>query len=374
MTEASTPPRFTMDRRPLDDAERAVFGPDLERLGYDDRLLQVLDGLVSTGTADDIPHVLRGYRGERLVFAAHPIVCRRTMRTFFPNRLGRLLDAVPMPTVAWTRHDPGVDLCGSPGFVADGEDRDLLVAAAVRDLERRVAGVVVLEETSSPRHGECVAFDMVDTGRHAAAAGAVDALFERHGSLRRKVAKYRNKGGTIEVVPGPLPEDLRAVVLHCIRCAQSGGLLHAPYQSNYEPMVEWATRGLLPGLVHIIARLDGAAVGYHAFAESGRHLVCLSGGFDRTRHTTYHAYENVLLEAMRYAHERGLSHVHFGPVSNPSKAAVMTEAAALSVRFYSRWSPMRSLIAFILPRSAIRGEALAPYRGLASAARPESAA
>ncbi|MEZ5417310.1 MAG: GNAT family N-acetyltransferase [Vicinamibacterales bacterium] len=368
MTAEPAPLRFTLDRWPLEAAERAVFGPDLAGLGYDERLLQVLDGLVSTGTSDDIPHVLRGYRGERLVFAAHPIVCRRTMRTFFPNWLGRLLDVVPMPTVTWTRHDPGVDLCGSPGFVAEGESRDALVAAAIRDLERRVAGVVVLEEVTSPRHGACVSFDMVDTGRHDASEGAVDALFARHGSLRRKVAKFRNKGGTIDVVPGSLPPDLREVVLHCIRCAQSGGLLHTPYQSNYESMVAWATRGLLPGLVHVIARLDGVAVGYHAFAESGRHLICLSGGFDRTRHTTYHAYENVLIEAMRHARDHGLSHVHFGPVSNPSKAAVMSGAAGLSVRFYSRWSAMRRLIAFIQPRSAMRGEALAPYRGLAHAA------
>ena len=328
----------------------------------------MLDGLVSTGTSDDIPHVLRAYRSARLVFAAHPIVCRRTMRTFFPNQLGRLLDVVPVPTATWTRHDPGVDLCGSPGFVAAGESRDALVAAGIRFLERRVSGVVVLEEASSPRHGACVSFDMVDTGRHAATQAAVDALFDRHGSLRRKVAKFRNKGGTIEVVAGPLPADLREVVLHCLRCAQAGGMLHTPYQSNYQSMVAWATRGLVPGLVHVIARLDGVAVGYHAFAESGRHLICLSGGFDRTRHTTYHAYENVLIEAMRYARDRGLSHVHFGPVSNPSKAAVMTDAAGLSIRFYSRWSAMRRLITFILPRSAMRGEALAPYRGLAHAA------
>ena len=368
MSRTTSPLQFTLDRRPLTAAERAIFAPDLACLGYDGRLLEVLDGLVTTGTRDDVPHLLRGSRGDALVFVAHPIVCRRTMRTFFPNRLGRLLDVVPVPNVMWTRHDAGVDLCGSPGLVAEGESRDDLIGDALRFLAGRAAGVVVLEDAQAPCHADGVTIPLADTGRHRVTADAIEALFARHPSLRRKVAKFRNKGGTIEVVEGPLAPDVREAVLHCIRCAQDGGLLRVPYQSNYVPMVAWATRGLVTGIVHIVARLEGVVVGYHAFLETGRHLVCLSGGFDRTRPSTYHAYENVLIEAMRLAQTRGLTEVSFGPVTNPSKAAVMTGAAALAVRYYSRWWVMRRLTAAIVPRSALRDEALAAYRGLGSRA------
>lgn len=371
-TPAQTPLRFSFDRRPLDEAERAVFAPDLEALGLDRRVLDVLDGLVSTRTRDDIPHVLRGFRGQALVFVAHAIVCRRMMRTFFPNRVGAFLDTIPSPTITWTRHDPGVDLCGSPGFAADGEDREALVHEAIAFLTRRYLSVSVLEEESTPRQGRFVEIGMADSGRYVAGRGGVEGLFERRTHLRRKVAKFRNKGGTVQVVEGALSADDRAGVLHCIRCAQGARLLHVPYQGNYTNMVDWATTAGTPGLVHIIARLEGAFVGYHAFVESGRQLLCLSGGFDRSRHTTYHAYENVLLEAMQYAEARGLDRVLFGPVTNPSKAAVMTDAARMAVRVHSRWPPVLRMIEFILPRSAMRPENLAPYRGLAAVAAGET--
>jgi len=360
--DSQAPLHFTFDRRPLDAHERRPFNDDLASLGFDDRLLQVLNGLVSTGTRDDIPHVLRGMRDGQLVFAAHPIVCRRMMRTFFPNRVGALLDLLPVPTVHWTRHDPGVDLSGSPGFVARGEDRPTAVSAAIAFLTRRFVSVSLLEDAAEHRPGACVEVAMTDTGRHDVATGAIDALFGTHAHLRRKVAKFRNKGGTIDCIEGPLTEADRVAVLRCIRHAQEAGMLRLPFQGNYIHMVDWATRADVPGLVHLVARLDGEPVGYHAFLESGAGVTCLSGGFDRTRGSTYHAYENVLLEAMRRAEARGATRVCFGPVTNPSKAALMTGSRPLVARIYSRMPPMRWLVDAIVPWSAMRPAMMAPFR------------
>jgi hypothetical protein len=361
---AAAPLRFTFDRRPLEGHERRVFEADLDALDLDTRVLDVLDGLVSTGTRDDIPHVLRGYRGHALVLAAHPIVSRRTMQSMLPSRLGALLDTVPSPVITWTRHDPGVDLCGSPGFVAEGEDREALVREAIMFLCRRFASVTLLEDQAVKRPGPCVELRMPDSGRYVGGRRDIDRLFATRTHLKRKMAKFRNKGGTIDVVEGPLTPDDRAGVLHCIGCAQAARVITAPYQGNYTNMVDWATTATVPGLVHLIARLDGVLVGYHAFVESGRQLLCLSGAFDRTRHSTYHAYENLLVEAMRYAEARGLARVCFGPVTNTSKAAVMTDAMPLVARLYSRWAAMRGFMRWLVPRSAFRPGVFAPYQGL----------
>lgn len=355
--------RFTFDRRPLEREERAVFAEDLARWGVDEGLLVALDGLLQTGTRDVIPKVLRGHRGDRLVFVAHPIVCRRMMRSFFPGRVGAMADLLPAPTICWTRHDPGVDLCASPGFIGAGEDGRELRREAVAFLCRRHVSVSVLEEASSEPLGPCLETPMMDVGRYGCGAGDLERLFAARRHLKRKIAKFHNQGGSVDIVHGSLPEAERQAVLRCVAGAAANGLLRIPYQDNYVPMVRWATLGAAPGLVHFFARIHGQIVGYHAFLETGRALVCLSGGFDRNLRT-YHAYENVLLEAMRYAEGRGLARVDFGPVSNPSKAAVMPRGAPLIVRVYSALAPVRSLLGRIVGISAMRPEVVAPYRGL----------
>jgi hypothetical protein len=355
--------RFTFDRRPLEPAERAVFAEDLARWGVDESLLIALDGLLQTGTPDVIPRVLRGYRGDRLVFVAHPIVCRRMMRSFFPGRVGAMADLLPAPTVCWTRHDPGVDLCGSPGFIDTGEDGCELRREAIGFLSRRHVSVSVLEEASSEAVSPCLETPMMDVGRYRCGAGDLERLFTARRHLKRKVSKFRNQGGAVDIVHGALPEAERQAVLRCVAGAAANGLMRIPYQENYVPMVRWATLGRAPGLLHIFARINGEIVGYHAFLETGRALACLSGGFDRNLRT-YHAYENVLLEAMQYAETRGLERVDFGPVTNPSKAAVMPRSGSLVVRVYSALAPVRSLLGKIVGISAMRPEVVAPYRGV----------
>jgi hypothetical protein len=354
--------RYTLTDRALDARERAVFSDDLDHWGLDERALLALDGLLQTGTPDVLPRILRGYRGDRLVFVAHPLICRRTMRSFFPGRLGAAMDVVPAPTICWTRNDPAVDLCGSPGFTATGEDRNELVRGALRHLCRGHVAVNVVEEEASGALDPCLETPMADIGRFRPGEGDVERLFAARKHLKRKVARFRNQGGRVEVVEGELSEPWRQAVLRCVTGAADNGLLRIPYQDNYVPMVEWATLGRVPGLLHFFAYVGENIVGYHAFLETGRTLACLSGGFDRHLRT-FHAYENVLLEAMRYGETRGLA-VHFGPVTNPSKAAVMPRAARMVVRLYSRLAFVRVGMSRMIRVSAMRAEVFEPFRGL----------
>jgi hypothetical protein len=293
--------------------------------------------------------------------------CRRTNRCLFPGAIGRALDLLPMPAYYWTRGDAAVDLLGSSGFVAPGEDRGSFYREAIAFLNARYMSGIVLDERDCRPGGECYETVMMDWGRYRVGAGATDALLERHGNLRRKIAKYRNKGGVIERVEGALQPDDAARVLHCLQQSAGAAPLRAPFQDNYLNMVRWAATSGTSGIVHLLARLDGTIVGYHSYLESGRRLQCLSGGFDRTRSSNYHAYENILLETMRYAEARGLREVAFGPVGNPSKAALMTESAPFVARFYSRHRWLRRAMGVIIPRSALRPAAFAARASAGSA-------
>jgi hypothetical protein len=364
---------WVLSRDPLTAAEQQVFDADLHAHGLDGAYWWAMHGLLATGSQSDTPLALRAFRRGRLSGVAHLVECRRTSRCLFPGALGTMMDLAPMPSYCWTRGDPGVDMMASPGFVAEGEDRQVFYRDAIAFLNRRYAMGSVMEPLGATPAGPCYETVMMDWGQYTVVPGRCEALVQAHGNLRRKMSKFRNKGGDIEVVSGRLGERTREAVMRCVDRSATAGLLRTPFQQNYANMVRWAAETAEPGMVHVLARLEGDVVGYHTYLRTGTRLQCCSGGFDRTRRTTYHAYEYILLETMRYAEAGGLTHVAFGPVTNPSKAAVLPEFAPYVLRFYSRFTAVRRLLAIAVPRSAIRPAVVAPYvglRGLAAVAPP----
>jgi hypothetical protein len=61
--------------------------------------------------------------------------------------------------------------------------------------------------------------------------------------------------------------------------------------------------------VHIYAVLDNRVVGVQTFIRHPKHIELTEGGF--LSHT-YHAYENIILESVRYAVRNGLERVITG--------------------------------------------------------------
>ena len=360
---------FDLGQVPISADEQRALEEDIQAYGLDDAYWMAMNGLLTTGSRSDTPLVLRARRGGQLVGAAYLMECRRINRCLFPGALGRVLDVVPMPSYCWTRGDAAVDLLGSPGFVAAGEDQEAFYREAIAYLNSRYASGSVVDERGGSAAADCYETVMMDWGRYDVEPGGTDALLARHGNLRRKIAKYRNKGGTIDLVQGALEPGDFARVLHCI--AQSSGTapVRAPFQENYVNMVRWASTSSARAIMHFLARLEGTVVGYHSYLKSGTRLQCLSGGFDRTRQSNYHAYENILLETMRYAEAHALRQVAFGPVGNPSKAALMPRSVPFVLRFYSRHRALRRALSVIVPRSALRPSVFAAVNAGAGSAR-----
>ena len=72
---------------------------------------------------------------------------------------------------------------------------------------------------------------------------------------------------------------------------------------------------------------------------------------------------------MRYAEANSARQVAFGPVGNPSKAAVMPAYGRFVVRLYSRFTAVRRLLARVVPRTALRAEVFELYAGLETRAQ-----
>lgn len=356
---------FSLDRNPVSAEEQERFDADLRSFGIDRCYWAAMNGLISTRSPNVRPIALRLHRGGRVVGLAHLTECRRNAHTLVPGFLGRLGNLLPTPMFCWNRGDPGVDLLGSPGFVAEGEARDDFYRAAISFLCRRYRFGVVMEGAKEPPGGPCVSVPHADWGYYdARGEHALEAIFADRKNLRRKVSKFKNKGGCIEIVERALCLEDRKAVSNCLATTTANALSLAPFQENYPNLVRWTAESGAPGILHILARFGGRVAGYHTFLQSGKFLICLSGAFDRNLSSAYHAYENILLEAMGLAERRGLAGICFGPVLNLSKASLMGRFERFELRFYSRSGLTRRALTMILPRTLLNPDRISDYIGI----------
>jgi hypothetical protein len=352
--------RFTRTREDVTEAEAAALDGTLHAAGLDRGYWRALRGMTAVHHRDVRPWVLRAYRGERFVGLLHFFEARRAAHTLFPGWMGRVADTLPMPIYYWNRMEPAVDLHGSPGFFVEGEDADGACEAAARYLDSLyVMGCVYDDADRAPLAGSLRVPFAWSSVFCPPQGDSLDSLFRARKHLRRKVAKFRNKGGAIETVRGRVPPSVRDAMLRCLEGSVANARVFTTFQDAYPQLVRWAAEAEDPSLLHVVARLDGEVVGYHSFLHSGRVLACLSGAFDRGRHTTYHAYENVLLEAMRLAEGQGVDRLLLGPVLNPTKASLTTRARRATLCFRSRFAPVRVMQRAVVPRSALGGREVA---------------
>ena len=331
-----TPPsglEFGLSDQPLTPAEQALFLEDLEALGFGTSLWRVLNSSVGTRTRYSNPRWLRAFRGGELIGVAFIVGFSRPGRCLFRSpRLARLVDAPRVPQFIWNRLGAGIDQYSNPGFVRAGLGRSVFVAAALGFLGSKHLLGCVIEPAAAPARGPSATLSHLDYGvidLHT--AESADYFLARSKSLGRKLRKFRNKGGTLEVVTGAVsPPDLERM---------DGWLrglepeVRLSFQGNYPNM---ASRALGLGgadTVHVLARLGGELAGYQSFVRCGDRLSCLSGLFDRTRRSTYHAYENIVLESVAYAAAHGVRRIDYGPVVNPTKAKLMTHFLPTELRY-----------------------------------------
>ena len=357
---------FTLTREPVNPVEQACFADDLARLGLDEIAWLVLNGTTMTSTPTSIPKVLRGYRAGRLAGVAVVMECRAVGQSLFAqSRMAKLIDALALPIPIWLRQGALTDAGANPGFVAAGVERSDFVAEAARFLRRTYLLGGILEGIDERTAGEYAAFPFCAYGVvEVEGKQSVDELYADSKNLRRKVNKFRNKGGEIELIRGALAPELSDTVIRCMNSVKA--VLISPFQDNYNNMVLRASSHASERIVHFIARLQGECVGYHSFAQSGKSLHCLSGAFDRTRHSTYHAYENLILANINYCLEQGLHSIHYGMVVNETKAKMMSRFIPIEQRYFVRFSALNVLARKFLSMTRLTSPEITAYATLAA--------
>jgi Acetyltransferase (GNAT) domain len=358
-------PQLTFDssHEPLNALEQAHFQLDLVRLGLDGTTWDILNGSIATMTANSRPKILRAYADNRLVGVAYFVECRRIYQSLLPQvGLGKLLDSIPIPMFFWVRYGNLVDAITNPGFVADGIDREYFIQRAIDHLKTQYlyGGVLDIAATGQSRAGSVI-FPFCDAGIiEIQNEQCLDRYYQQHKNLRRKVNKFNNKNGRIEILTGPMPDAIAHRAADILDSLDP--LILAPFQDNYTAMALRACQDAKT--VHILAWIDDQMVGYQSFAISGQILHCLSGAFDRTLKRTYHAYENIILASIDYAIAQQLQRIEYGPILNPTKVSMMSDYRPCEQQYYSRFNVLRQVFKFLIPRTRLAPTILGPYAGL----------
>lgn len=250
--------KFELSRRPLSSSEQALFGADLAALGLSPSLWPLLNATLATRTADAALQLLRAYCGGELVAAALLVVFTRPGKSLFrAPLLHRALDAPRIPQFMWNRLGADIDQYSNSGFVRAGLERPPFVSAALRFLlSRYLLGCLIdhPEHALGPPAARVPHFDygVVDLRAAGAAAGYGAA----HGNLPRKLRKFRNKGGALEVIEGSVSAGDLERIDGCLRALEPEARL--AFQDNYPNMMRGALQGGTAGTVHILARLQRA--------------------------------------------------------------------------------------------------------------------
>jgi hypothetical protein len=339
--------------------ERDRFAPFLDAQGLDAAIWDVFRCFLAGRTRTTHPRVLRVYDRDRLVGAAFVAYCRGYGKSLFRSPLLHIpTDLVGMPSYIWFRVGFGPEVAANPGFVAPESAHDDVIRAMIAHLRRNAWGVMITDRAAnSYLHAGVSEFPYasdgtVDVSGMASAQDYVGA----HRNSKRKIRHFVNKGGTVEVIHGPLDDSMVAAVNRCQEATVKRSVIFSPFQDAFSRAMIETCRCPSDRLVHFVARINGDVLGYHTFVRTGTGLRMLHGAFDRERHTTHHCYENLIIDSVRYAIEHKLHTVHFGPVLNETKHRMMNGTEKASFFFHSRFGLIRTCfpIAFRLSRMQSR--------------------
>ncbi|MDO1451489.1 GNAT family N-acetyltransferase [Rhodocytophaga aerolata] len=335
---------FTLTTQALLDDEQAVFETDLQSLGLDPLVWTILNGSMDVRTPYSEIRLLRAFRHETLCGIAYIAVCKHYGDCLFSNPwLAAGLNIPAIPVFLWMQGTPAIDMINNPGFVSPQIKRADFVTAALAYLQTKflsgfVIAVSAIEDKTASVQLPFADYGILDLARQH----RLDDYLAAYSNIRKKMHKFTNKGGRVEVVRGALSSATQHEVINLY--AHLKPLITTPFQDNYTNMIRQVSGRETDKIIHFLTYLNDQLAGYHSFAYIGKNLYCLSGAFDRSMHSTYHAYENMILETIRFSLDHQIDSIHYGPVLNPTKARMMNQFQQYEQRLYSRYYILKKIL------------------------------
>ena len=339
-----SPFRFTLTTQALLENEQAVFETDLERLGLDKLVWTILNESMAVQTPYTETRLLRAFRQDRLCGIAYIAVCKHYGGCLFSTPwVAACLDIPSIPIFLWMQGTPAIDMINNPGFVSPGISRSDFVTAALSYLQTKFLSGFVIAAAAQQETTASVRLPFADYGIvEVTQQSNLETYLAQFRNVRKKMHKFVNKGGRVEVVRGALSSGIQDEIINIY--VHLKPLITTPFQDNYTNMVQRASQTDTDKIIHFLTYLDNQLAGYHSFAYMGKNLYCLSGAFDRSMHSTYHAYENMIIETFKFSLVNQIERIHYGPVLNPTKARMMNQFERYEQRLYSRFYVLKKIL------------------------------
>lgn len=356
--------RCTLSGEPLTVQEQRVFEPSLDAAGAAPSVWKIYDAVSRVSTPRTQARILRVYDGAELAGAALMLRCKAWAESLFaPPLLHLPVDALRLPAHIWIRVGYCAEGIANPGFVARGHSRDAVIDAMLEHLKHHALGSIVTDTVANAGlHKGASRFPYVNDGRVVTAGmRSIEDFLGLHNNLVRKLKWFAKRGGRIETIRAGLDAARLPDLRRFIRTTVEKSVIHSPFQDCFEQIVERTSTCDSTDLVHFLAYLDGAPVGHHTFVRAGRTLRMIHGAFDRSLPKTHHAYENLLVESVRFALAEGVESIHYGPVLNETKRRMMTHTEPAALYFYSNNPIIRTVIPRIFPYTRMQSRKLLAF-------------
>lgn len=137
--------------------------------------------------------------------------------------------------------------------------------------------------------------------------------------------------------------------------------MYLPYQDIYLRSAITTSSTKLDDVYYFIARLNGEFLGYQAAVKTGNYLNALHGAFDRERKTTYHSYDLLFVEMVKFAIENDFSMIDFGSVINTTNQRAVNNVVAMSYFLFSKYTLIQLILKKLLKISKIQREKQMQY-------------
>ena len=251
-----------------------------------------------------------------------------------------------------------MDMMSNPGFVKDPEKADEVIRAMAAYLKKKNLLTVICDLTDNGEQFESASIfpalpqALIDCSTYT----TITDYTSHYKNIKRKVKKFANKQGVYTRVDHQLNEEQLEAIKRCFQATIDKSVIYLPYQDLYLRAALTTGRTKIDDIYYFIATIDGEFIGYQTALVTGKYLNALHGAFDRTRKTTYHAYDIMFVKMAEFALENGLEFVDFGGVANFTKEKMANTLRGTSYFIYSKYPLLQKAIDFVFKYTTIQGE------------------
>lgn len=366
--------RFNLSDTFLDKSEQSVFKDHLISTGLDDSIWPVFESLFKSSTGRSKPLLLKVNSADQLVGAIILTRCNKYGKALFSNPiLAWLIDLVRIPYYQWIKFGCCMDMMSNTGFVRDPNQYDEIIKAAIIYLNQNKLLTIVTDYTSNKNlySKASVLPALPHATINCSEMDNISDYLKSFKNINRKMRVFENKGGRYIFIENNLSGDQIESLRKCFNATAEKSVFYLPYQDLYLQSAINTSQSHLTNVCYFIATLDDEFIGYQAALKTGKYLNALHGAFDRTRKSTYHAYDILFVKMTEYAIANNLSICDFGAVLNFTKQKMVNRHDEMSYFIMSKNAMVQLLFNVFLKKTKVQSKSQLRFRSNSHNQKPD---